>query len=73
MNGIEFLSKVKSDERFKRIPIIVLTTSKEEQDRYASFNLSAAGYMIKPVDYEQFLTLMNTIKGYWSLSEFSNK
>jgi len=71
MNGIEFLSVIKKDDRFKRIPVIVLTTSKEEQDRYASFDLSAAGYMIKPVDYQQFLNTINVIKVYWSMSEFA--
>ena len=71
MNGIEFLKHAKVDERFKRIPVIILTTSKEEQDRYASFNLSVAGYMVKPVDYKQFVELMRTIEVYWSISQLS--
>lgn len=72
MNGIEFLSHIKKDERFKRIPVIILTTSQEEQDRYASFNLSAAGYMLKPVDFKRFLSMMSAIKNYWSMSEFAS-
>ena len=72
MNGIEFLKYAKADERFKRIPVIILTTSKEEQDRYASFNLSVAGYMVKPVDYKQFVELMRTIEVYWSISQLSS-
>ncbi len=73
MNGIEFLKIIKADERFKRIPVIVLTTSKEEQDRYQSFNLSVAGYMVKPVDFEKFVEVMEVIRNYWSLSEFSSE
>ena len=58
MNGIEFLQVVKNDENLKTIPVIVLTTSKEQQDRVDSFKFSVAGYMIKPVDYEQFVDMV---------------
>lgn len=70
MNGLEFLEVIKSDKRFKRIPVIILTTSQEDQDRYKSFDLQAAGYMLKPVDYNQFIKLMKTIQEYWSISKF---
>ncbi len=69
MNGIEFLKIVKQDSVLRRIPVVVLTTSKEERDRVASFDLSVAGYMIKPVDYAQFVEIMRAIKDYWILSE----
>ncbi|NOR75003.1 MAG: response regulator [Draconibacterium sp.] len=69
MNGIEFLEIAKKDENIKRIPVIVLTTSKEEQDKMESFNLGVAGYMIKPVDYLQFVEVVKTIHLYWTLSE----
>ena len=69
MNGIEFLNIVKKDDAVKNIPVIVLTTSKDEGDRLESFNLSVAGYMVKPVDYLQFVEIMKTIQAYWSLSE----
>jgi CheY-like chemotaxis protein len=68
MNGIEFLRIVKSDEKLKTIPIIVLTTSKEDRDVVDSFELSVAGYMIKPVDYQQFVEAMRTLHSYWTLS-----
>ena len=71
MNGIEFLKIVKNDDDLKRIPVIVLTTSREDQDRIDSFNFSVAGYMIKPVDYLQFVEVMRTIKMYWTLSELA--
>jgi CheY-like chemotaxis protein len=69
MNGIEFLRGVKSDERLRRIPVVVLTTSKLEHDRIASFNHSVAGYIIKPVDYQEFVEVIRTIQLYWTLSQ----
>ncbi len=69
MNGVEFLKIVKKDDELKRIPVIVLTTSKEEQDKVESFNLGVAGYMIKPVDYQKFVEVVRTISLYWTLSE----
>jgi CheY-like chemotaxis protein len=68
MNGLEFLKVIKVDERLKKIPVIVLTTSKEDCDILDSFELSVAGYMIKPVDYKQFLESMRTLYSYWTLS-----
>ena len=55
MNGIEFLKIAKNDDNLKHIPVIVLTTSLEEMDRVDTFNLGVAGYMVKPVDYKQFV------------------
>ena len=69
MNGIEFLKIIKQHKSLKRIPVIVLTTSEEEQDRIGSFNLGVAGYMIKPVDYLKFVEIMRTIHLYWTLSK----
>ncbi len=69
MNGIEFLRIAKEDESLKRIPVVVLTTSKGEQERTESFKLGVAGYMIKPVDYLQFVETVRTIGMYWTLSE----
>lgn len=69
MNGIEFLTAVKADEELKKIPIVVLTTSKDEMDRIKSFHNGAAGYMVKPVDYLQFVDVIQTINLYWTLSE----
>jgi CheY-like chemotaxis protein len=69
MNGIEFLKIVKQDEVLKMIPVVILTTSKEEQDKIESFKLSIAGYMVKPVNYHQFVDVIRTIDIYWTLSE----
>ena len=69
MNGIEFLRVVKADAALCSIPVIVLTTSREESDRVETFQLSVAGYMIKPADYRQFVEVVRTIDLYWTLSE----
>ena len=69
MNGFEFLALIKQDEHLKRFPVIVLTTSEEQQDKLNSFNLGVAGYMAKPVDYRQFVEVMRSIDLYWSISE----
>nr|WP_319375605.1 response regulator [uncultured Methanoregula sp.] len=69
MNGHEFLAIAKKDEDLKRIPVIVLTTSRGELDKVQSFDQGVAGYMIKPVDYQQFVEVMRTIRLYWTLSE----
>ena len=69
MNGIEFLQVVKHDNLLKRIPVVVLTTSEEQQDKVNSFNLGVAGYMAKPVDYRQFVEVMRSIDAYWTISE----
>ena len=73
MNGIEFLKIVKADERLRKIPIVVLTTSKGDQDRAESFKLSVAGYIVKPVNYQGFVKAMKVIDLYWSLSELPER
>jgi len=69
MNGTEFLKIVKADEVLRKIPVVVLTTSKEESDIVESFKLSVAGYIVKPVDYKKFVEAIRAIELYWTLSE----
>jgi CheY-like chemotaxis protein len=69
MSGIEFLKIIKTHSELKTIPIIVLTTSKEKRDVLESFELGAAGYMVKPVDYSKFVEILAKIMIYWSSSE----
>ena len=72
MSGIEFLKIVKADEELKKIPVVVLTTSQDEQDKIESFELSVAGYIVKPTDYKKFVEVVMTIELYWTLSELPN-
>ena len=69
MNGIEFLKIAKADDELKKIPVVVLTTSKSDEDRVETFGLSVAGYMIKPTDYKKFMETIRVIDLYWTLSE----
>ncbi len=61
MNGIEFLEHVKNDPVLRLIPVVMLTTSRMDIDRFNAFSLSIAGYMTKPVDYDQFVAIVNAI------------
>lgn len=69
MNGTEFLKIIKTDESLKKIPVVVLTTSSQQQDVIESFDLGAAGYMVKSVDYEKFVDTIKKIDQYWTLSK----
>ena len=69
MNGVEFLRVAKQDDRLRSIPVVVLTTSKEEQDKVDSFDLGVSGYIVKPVEYMSFVEAVRTIDLYWTLSE----
>jgi len=69
MNGAEFLKILKTDEALKKIPVVVLTTSSQQQDVVESFKLGAAGYMVKSVDYGKFVETIRIINLYWTLSE----
>jgi CheY-like chemotaxis protein len=69
MNGLEFLRELRKDEKLKMLPVVVLTSSKEERDRIESFGLNVAGYMLKPVDYPDFVEVIRTIDEYWAASE----
>ena len=68
MNGLEFVAAIKANPDTRCIPVVVLTTSSEESDRLAAFNNSVAGYMVKPVDYPQFVKIMALIRDYWMTS-----
>ena len=73
MNGIEFLQVIKDNDSLRKIPIIVLTTSQEEQDKINSFRLGVAGYMLKSIDYKEFVEIVRTINLYWTLSELPDE
>jgi CheY-like chemotaxis protein len=73
MNGIELLRAMKTNPTLRLIPVIVLTTSREDRDIIDSFDLSVAGYVVKPIDYAQFVETIRTINMYWSLSQLPVK
>lgn len=67
VDGIEVLGKIKSDERTKDIPVVVLTSSQEEQDMVESYQLGANSYIVKPVDFDQFSRAVSELGLYWLL------
>ena len=69
MNGREFLKAIKTDNELKKIPVIVLTTSKDKSDTDDCFALGVAGYIVKPIDFDEFVKAIDTVSKYWSLSE----
>ena len=64
-NGHEVLADIKADNTLKHIPIVVLTTSQDEQDVLKSYNLHANCYITKPVDLEQFIKVVRSIEDFW--------
>lgn len=69
MNGIEFLRELRADEALQAIPVIVLTTSNEDKDKVEAYKFNVAGYILKPVTFNNFVEAVSTMNKYWSLSE----
>ncbi len=67
VDGLQVLRKIKSDERTKNIPVVVLTSSKEEKDRIESYRLGVNSYIAKPVDFNQFTKAVSELGLYWVL------
>ncbi len=67
MDGIEVLRKIKADERTKRIPIVVLTSSREDPDIKACYSLGVNSYVVKPVEFEAFVKAISSMGLYWMI------
>src|ERR1700688_4251475 len=65
MDGREVLEKIKDDPDLKRIPVVILTTSKAEEDILKTYNLHANCYVTKPVDLEQFVKVVKSLEDFW--------
>jgi len=65
VNGMEVLKQVKSDFRTRTIPVVIMTSSKEERDLVASYNLGANSYIQKPVDFDKFRETVKSVGLYW--------
>ncbi|NEX16616.1 MAG: response regulator [Halochromatium sp.] len=65
MNGREFLQEIKRDARLRAIPVVILTTSDVERDVIESYDLGAAGYIVKPVDLDQLIQAVKGMESYW--------
>jgi len=69
MNGIEFLRELRADPQLQQASVVMMTTSNEERDRIEAFKFNVAGYLLKPVTFQQFAEVMSTINKYWALME----
>jgi len=69
MNGIEFLREVRADPELHRLSVFVLTTSDEERDLMAAYDLHVAGYILKPVDMGEFVSAVAALNLFWSINE----
>lgn len=69
MNGLEFLKLLRSNSQFSKIPVIILTTSSQQKDLVAAYDLNVAGYLIKPMEFHKFVETMNALIQYWSICE----
>lgn len=67
IDGLEVLQKIKSDERTKKIPVVVLTSSKEDEDIVESYKLGVNSYVSKPVEFDEFTKAVSTLGLYWIL------
>lgn len=67
VDGLEVLQRIKADPRTKAIPVVILTSSREEQDIVRGYDLGVNSYIVKPVDFEQFMSAVKQIGYYWML------
>ncbi len=69
MNGLEFLRALREDPALQPTPVVILTTSGDERDRFEAYRLNVAGYLLKPVTSAAFFELMTALDRYWILVE----
>lgn len=67
INGLEVLQRIKSDENLKLIPVVVLTSSREEKDMVASYKLGVNAYVVKPVDFHEFVNAVRELGVFWAV------
>ena len=71
MNGLEFLQELRSDRTLNHIPVVVFTTSNEASDLIETYDLKVAGYVQKPVIFEDFVDILVTLNDYWTACEMT--
>jgi DNA-binding response OmpR family regulator len=67
VDGLEVLKQVKSDQNLKMIPVVVLTSSREEKDMVASYKLGVNAYVVKPVDFHEFVNAIRELGVFWAI------
>ncbi len=69
MSGIEFLKILKADEKLQYLPTVILTTSENRADLLECYKIGIAGYIIKPLKYEDYESKLHTVLNYWDINE----
>ena len=67
VDGLEVLREIRSDERLKLIPVVVLTSSREDRDMVASYKLGVNAYVVKPVDFHEFVNAVKELGVFWAM------
>ncbi len=67
MDGLEVLQQIRTDEHFKRLPVVILSSSREESDLARSWDLGVNAYVVKPVDVDQFFQAVKTLGKFWAV------
>jgi two-component system response regulator len=67
IDGLEVLKRIRADERTKLLPVVILTTSREPKDVENGYNFGASSYIVKPVDFQKFVTTVGEVGRYWIL------
>ena len=67
MDGLEVLQRIRADERLRRMPVVILSSSREESDLVRSWNLGVNAYVVKPVDIDQFFAAVKTLGKFWAV------
>jgi CheY-like chemotaxis protein len=67
VDGLDVLKQIKSDEKLKMIPVVVLTSSREERDMVASYRLGVNAYVVKPVDFHEFVNAIKELGVFWAV------
>ena len=72
MGGHEFLKLLRSHPEYNKVPVIVMTVSTEESDKDTAYDTGIQGYVIKPLQFDDFVDILKTINAYWSICEVPN-
>lgn len=69
MGGLEFLKNLREDPALKNISVFIMTTSSDDKDRIEAYNYNVAGYIVKPISFESFVSAVSILNNFWQLCE----
>ena len=69
MNGLEFLKELRNDKGLHTISVFIMTTSNDDKDRFEAYNYNVAGYIVKPISFENFVQAVTILNNFWQICE----